>query len=297
MAVPETDAPPAGPGDPSVVVSHVDITYRVYGSGVDAQEDEESALRRLLTRGTRGMGVREVPAVRDVSFVAHRGESIGIIGRNGSGKSTLLRSIAGLVPPTAGSIWLGGRAALLGVGAVLLPKLSGRRNVMIGAQAMGLSPREVRDRMEEIVDFADIGRFIDLPMNSYSSGMAARLRFAISTAVVPDILVVDEALATGDAAFRERAQERIEQIRREAGTIFVVSHNSGTITEMCTRALWMDHGRLVADGVPGPVVGLYSRKYGKYRERWDQARIVGSDVGPEDDVPPAGAAGGTSGRR
>lgn len=254
---------------PSVVASHVDITYRVYGTGKDAADnDEENALKRLLTRSTAGVGVREVHAVRDVSFVAYRGESVGIIGRNGSGKSTLLRSIAGLVPPTSGSIWIGGKAALLGVGAVLLPKLSGRRNVWIGAQALGLSPEEVRERMDDIVAFADIGRFIDLPMSTYSSGMAARLRFAISTAAVPDILVVDEALATGDDEFRLRAEERIEQIREDAGTVFVVSHSIGVIKSMCTRVMWMERGRIVMDGETGPVVGMYARRYGKHRNKF-----------------------------
>lgn len=256
--------------EPSVIASHVDITYRVFsGRGAGDDIDEGSrALRRLWRRGTAGVGVREVHAVRDVSFVAYPGESIGIVGRNGSGKSTLLRTIAGLVPPTSGRLWINGRAALLGVNAVLMPKLTGRRNVWIGALALGLSPEEVEARYDEIVAFADIGEFIDLPMSAYSSGMAARLRFAISTAVVPDILVVDEALATGDSAFRERATERIEQVRHEAGTVFIVSHSRSTIEQMCSRALWIDEGRLLADGEPGPVSGLYRRKYGKHRHVW-----------------------------
>lgn len=256
--------------EPSVIASHVDITYRVFsGRGPSDDIDEESrALRRLWRRSTQGVGVREIRAVKDVSFVSYPGESIGIVGRNGSGKSTLLRTIAGLVPPTSGRLWINGRAALLGVNAVLIPKLTGRRNIWIGALALGLTPEEVAARYDDIVDFADIGEFIDLPMSAYSSGMAARLRFAISTAVVPDILVVDEALATGDAAFRERATERIEQIRHEAGTVFIVSHSHRTIERMCTRALWIDDGRLLADGEPGPVAGLYRRKYGKYRHVW-----------------------------
>jgi teichoic acid transport system ATP-binding protein len=266
-------ADPADPAEdgrtPSVVVSHVDITYRVYGAGRSLDEgDAEGAVRRLLNRSSRSVGVREVKAVRDVSFVAYRGEAIGIIGRNGSGKSTLLRSIAGLVPPDRGTIWLGGKAALLGVNAMLLPRLSGRDNIWIGGQALGLSRAEVGRRMDEIIEFADIGSFIDLPMSAYSSGMAARLRFAISTAVVPDILVVDEALATGDEHFRERATARINHIREQAGTIFMVSHSRSRIEHMCSRALWMDHGRLLGDGEVTPVFGLYNRKYGKGRHVW-----------------------------
>lgn len=256
----------AGPEErvPSVIASEVDITYRVYGTGRGEEaSDEESTIKRMLSRSTRNVGVREVRAVKNVSFVAYRGESIGIVGRNGSGKSTVLRSIAGLVPPTSGRIWLGGKASLLGVNAALMPKLTGRRNVWIGAQALGLSPHEVRDKFDEILEFADIGEFIDLPMKSYSSGMGARLRFAISTSVVPDILVVDEALATGDTQFKLRAEKRIAQIREQAGTVFMVSHQEATIKKLCSRAIWMDQGEIIADGPADEVVDAYSAKYGK----------------------------------
>ncbi|NLG22387.1 MAG: ABC transporter ATP-binding protein [Actinomycetales bacterium] len=276
MAEPELTGAPSAAIDasrvPSVVASHISITYRVFSPGrseeLDDPSDETGPLRRMLRRTSPGVGVREVEAVKDVSFVAYKGESIGVLGRNGSGKSTLLRTIAGVVPPTSGQLWLNGRAALLGVNAVLMARLSGRRNIWIGALAMGLTPDEVRERFDDIVEFADIGEFIDMPMSSYSSGMAARLRFAISTAVVPDILVVDEALSTGDAHFRDRANERITQIREQAGTVFIVSHNAATIQSLCDRALWIDGGRLLADGKPGPVAGLYQRKYGKNRHIW-----------------------------
>lgn len=284
----------AGPDDrgtarrPSVVASQVDITYRVFGSGegtdIDPQ-DEAGAFRRLVSRSRTKIGVQEVHAVRGVSFVAYRGESIGIIGRNGSGKSTLLRSIAGLVPPTKGQIWTDGRAALLGVSAVLLPKLTGRQNIRIGCLAQGLTPAQVDEVMDDIVRFADIGRFIDLPMHTYSSGMGARLRFAISTATVPDILVVDEALATGDAEFKEKAQARIEEFQKQAGTVFMVSHSRSSIVNTCTRVLWIDGGRLLADGAPHDVYGLYGRKYGKHRQTWrerfEQARQIELTDGPE----------------
>lgn len=289
MAAPDRTAPPVVDDDgrvPSVVVSHVDITYRVYGSSRRAEDnDEAGAVKRLLSRSTQGLGMQEVHAVRDVSFVAYPGESIGIIGRNGSGKSTLLRSVAGLVPPTKGDIWLGGKAALLGVNAVLLPKLSGRDNIWIGTQALGLTPAQVRATMDDIIEFADIGSFIDLPMSSYSSGMAARLRFAISTAMVPEILIVDEALATGDEHFRARATARIEEIREQAGTVFLVAHSRRRIEQMCTRVMWMDDGRLLADGAPTAVNGLYSRKYGKHRhiwrERYDEVHRVMEEEGVE----------------
>mgnify|MGYP001190335483 CR=1 FL=1 len=251
----------------AVVCSHVDIVYRVYGAGRGKRvEEQDNVLNRLLRRGGQHVGVREVHAVKDVSFVAHKGESVGIIGRNGSGKSTLLRAVAGLLPPTRGEVYLGGTAALLGVNAVLMTKLSGARNIVIGGQALGLSKAEVLRQFDDIVEFADIGEFINLPMSAYSSGMAARLRFAISTAAVPDILVVDEALATGDAEFKARATERVERIREAAGTVFVVSHSGSQIKRMCERALWMERGHLIMDGPSDEVVQAYEDKVARDRK-------------------------------
>ena len=233
---------------PSVIASHVDIVFRVYAKGTGGGG--------WRTRARRG--VREVHAVKDVSFVANHGESIGIIGRNGSGKSTLLRAVAGLVPPTSGEVWADGTPSLLGVNAVLVKQLSGARNIYLGAQALGLAKAEVDALFDEIVDFSGIGEAIHLPMSTYSSGMAARLRFAISTAAVPSVLVIDEALATGDAHFRARSQERIEQLRGRAGTVFLVSHSAATIKTMCDRALWLDQGTLLMDGPVDEVVDAYS---------------------------------------
>lgn len=215
---------------PTVIADHVDITYRVFGVRGDRhpETEDQSAVGRLVRRGKVG-GVREVAAVKDVSFVAYHGESIGIIGRNGSGKSTLLRAIAGLIPATKGRVWVNGQASLLGVNAVLMRKLSGIENIYLGGQALGMSRAEVRERIPEIVEFSGIGDAVNLPMSTYSSGMAARLRFAISTAAAPDVLMVDEALATGDAEFRARSTERIRQIREEAGTVFLVSHSNSSI--------------------------------------------------------------------
>ncbi|MGB3186132.1 MAG: ABC transporter ATP-binding protein [Ornithinimicrobium sp.] len=245
-----------------MIASGVDVIYRVFGAGSGARDDAKGRMGQALNKARTQVGTREVHAVKNVSFVAYRGESIGVVGRNGSGKSTLLRSVAGLIPPTNGSIYLGGRAALLGVNAVLMRNLTGARNIMIGGQALGLSRREVQAKFDEIVDFAGIGDFIDLPMSSYSSGMAARLRFAISTASVPDILVVDEALATGDAEFQARANERIEQIRDAAGTIFLVSHTAAQVKSLCSRALWMERGSLIMDGPPGQVMKAYREVHG-----------------------------------
>lgn len=233
---------------PSVIASHVDIVYRVY-AGTRPGRGWRNRSRR---------GVRHVHAVKDVSFVAYHGESIGVVGRNGSGKSTLLRAVAGLVPPTKGDVWADGTPSLLGVNAVLVKQVSGARNIYIGAQALGLSKAEVDAVYDDIAEFSGLGDAIHLPMATYSSGMAARLRFAISTAVVPPVLVIDEALATGDAHFRARSEQRIMKLREQAGTVFLVSHSADTIRSMCDRALWLDQGQLVMDGQVDEVVDAYS---------------------------------------
>src|SRR5699024_580501 len=147
--------------------------------------------------------------------------------------------------------------ALLGVNAALVPALTGAKNIMIGGLALGLTPDQVHERFDDIVEFSGIGDFINLPMKAYSSGMAARLRFAISTAAVPDILMIDEALATGDAAFRTRSRAKIDQIREHAGTVLLVSHSTKSIVRLCDRAIWIDQGAKVADGPSREVVAEY----------------------------------------
>lgn len=245
-------------GDPTVIVSHLDVKYAVYGGGRKGSPSAQSESRSLKDAlGRREPRVREVHAVKDVSFVARHGESIGIIGRNGSGKSTLLRAVAGLIPPSAGRLWVSGEPSLLGVNAVLMSKLSGERNIYVGAQALGLTKEQIRERFDDIVEFSGIGDAVYLPMNTYSSGMGARLRFAISTAAAPDVLMIDEALATGDADFRAKSAERITRIREQAGTVFLVSHSNGNIRQICDRVLWMDQGRLIADGPTEEVLPLY----------------------------------------
>lgn len=250
----------------TVVVSHLDVTYRVTGAGRPA--GDRSALDRLLRRGDPAPGrVKTVEAVKDVSFVAHHGESIGIIGRNGSGKSTLLRAVAGLIPPSGGQVWVAGEPALLGVNAVLMGKLTGERNIYLGCQALGLTKAEIKERFDEIVDFSGIGDAVYMPMSTYSSGMGARLRFAISTAAQPDVLMVDEALATGDADFRARSGERIAQMRENAATVFLVSHSNSTVREICDRALWMEAGELLMDGPAEEVLAAYEATLPKRRKK------------------------------
>jgi len=246
-------------GAPSVIVDDVHITYRVFGARKGSTTQTKTPLlNRAISLGRPDTGpITEVRAVRGVSFVARHGESIGIVGTNGSGKSTLLRAIAGLLPPTKGRVFVSGEPALLGVNAALLPRLTGERNITIGGLALGLSMRQVREHTPEVAEFAELGDFLYLPMSSYSSGMGSRLRFAISTMQTPDILMIDEALATGDASFRKKSTERIEQIRDNAGTVFFVSHSLASIRVMCTRVLWIDKGLLVADGDVDEVCDAY----------------------------------------
>ncbi|GMA25097.1 teichoic acid ABC transporter ATP-binding protein [Luteimicrobium album] len=255
---------------PSLVVDDLHITYRVFGGKKlgTATQRKDSFVRKLLNQGRSHVGsVSEVKAVKGISFVARHGESIGIVGINGSGKSTLLRAVAGLIPPTKGSVYVAGEPSLLGVNAVLMGDLSGERNIMIGGLALGMTPQEVEASFDDIVDFSGIGNFVYLPMKAYSSGMAARLRFAISASAVPDILMIDEALATGDATFRNKSTERINKIREQAGTVFLVSHSLATVEAMCSRVLWVHQGELVADGPAKEVCAQYKAFVAKSRAK------------------------------
>lgn len=247
-------------GNPTVIVDDVHITYRVFGGRVGSTTNDKPSLftRAVQIGRPQGGPITHINAVQGISFVAHSGESIGIIGANGSGKSTLLRAVAGVLPPTHGKVYVAGEPALLGVNAALIPALTGMRNIMLGGLAAGLSKREIERRTPEVADFAELGQYLQLPMNSYSSGMASRLKFAISTITMPDILMIDEALATGDAAFQKKSLERIDQVRENAGTVFFVSHSLEAVRKMCSRAIWINKGKAVMDGDVDMVADAYS---------------------------------------
>lgn len=259
----ESDATPVAVAEqrPVVVVDQLHIKYRIYAGGRRARGTGGRA--GLLTKGTRG--VRSVHALRGVSFIAYANESIGVIGHNGSGKSTLMRAITGLTPPESGAVYAATRPNLLGVGAALLPELSGENNIVLGGLALGFSKAEVADLRDEIVEFAELQDAIDLPMRTYSSGMQARLKFAIATAKHHEILIVDEALSVGDRGFRQRSEARIRDIRSNAGTIFLVSHSMKSIQDTCDRVLWIHRGKLRMDGPTDEVVEAYesSRSSGR----------------------------------
>ncbi len=235
----------------SVVADDVHLTYEIY------TDSQRPTLRRFVSRRFQGRPARQVEAVRGVSFEAHRGEAIGLIGRNGSGKSTLLRVIAGLLPATGGAVYASSDPVLLGVGAALHPELSGRRNIFLGGTALGVPREDLEERYDAIVEFAGLEDFIDMPMRAYSSGMQARLQFAVATVVTPDILMIDEALAVGDQEFRRKSEQRIREMTGEAGTVFLVSHSMSSVRDTCTRVLWLDKGRLVADGPTDEVIDRY----------------------------------------
>ncbi|MEN9731700.1 MAG: hypothetical protein RL488_1010 [Actinomycetota bacterium] len=238
---------------PVVVVDNAHVVYKVFGTG--RKVTGNMAKGGLFTKKIR---VREVHAVKGVSFTIYEGESVGIIGSNGSGKSSLMRAIAGLTPLQSGAVYAFARPSLLGVGAVLLPGLSGEKNIILGGLAMGFSKKEILQKSQDITAFAGLEEFIDLPMRTYSSGMSARLRFAIAASRNHDILIIDEALAVGDQEFRTKSEARMREMRDQAGTVFLVSHSMKSILDTCTRVIWIEKGVLKMDGDPVEVTNAYN---------------------------------------
>ncbi|WP_414514532.1 ABC transporter ATP-binding protein [Nostoc sp. PCC 9305] len=204
---------------------------------------------------------QEFWALRDINLEITKGEKLGIIGQNGSGKSTLLQIIARTLTATTGDVWIHGRvSALLELGSGFNPEFTGRQNVFFNGQILGLSREEIEAKYNEIVEFADIGDFIDQPVKTYSSGMFVRLAFAVAVSVDPDILIVDEALAVGDIYFQQKCFERIRNLTRMGTTLLFVSHDSSVVHKICNRALFMEAGNLVLDAKPRQVIDLYEAK-------------------------------------
>jgi ABC-type polysaccharide/polyol phosphate transport system ATPase subunit len=218
---------------------------------------------QLLIRDRLLQLVRSTPhekfhALREISFAIHHGESVAVIGHNGAGKSTLLNLSTNLCRPDRGHVEVHGRiAALLDLGAGFHPDLTGAENVRTNAALLGLSRREVRDKFDEMVAFSEIGDFINEPLRTYSSGMVMRLAFSVAVCVDPDILIIDEVLGVGDMAFFAKCQERIMQFRHAGKTILCVSHSTATLKDLCNRAIWLDHGRMIDDGPLARVVDAY----------------------------------------
>ena len=216
-------------------------------------------LKQMLWRGRRQF-FREFWALRDVNFTLAPGQALGVVGRNGSGKSTLLQLVAGTLSPTSGEVEAPGRvSALLELGSGFNPEFSGRENVFLNGAILGLSQTEMRERLPDILAFADIGEFVDRPVKTYSSGMQLRLAFAVATAVAPRILIVDEALAVGDEAFQRKCFARIEKIRDDGAAILFVSHSPQQILELCDTAMLLDGGEVLLQDEPKRVVPEYQR--------------------------------------
>ncbi len=239
-----------------VAVDDVHVRYRVPSSDATVRR-AVSRPRRVLNRALGREPTVLVRALAGVSLVARAGEAIGIVGLNGSGKSTLLRIVAGLEAPDRGEVRARSAPVLLGVNAAMLPELSGRENVRLGCLAMGMTPAQAEAAYPAVLEVAGIGGSIHHPMKTYSSGMGARLKFAIAAAANPQILLIDEALATGDAAFRERSESRMAELRARAGCVFLVSHAAQTVEETCTRAIWLHRGHVVVDGPAQDVARRY----------------------------------------
>ncbi len=227
----------------------------------DLQPDRPRSFQELILSGFgRGRRARkdEFWALRDVSFAVEPGENLGIIGANGSGKSTCLKLLTRIIEPTGGSIAVNGRvAALLELGAGFHPELTGRDNIFLSGSVLGLSRREMTRRFDDVVAFAELERFVDIPVKFYSSGMYVRLAFATAINVSADILLVDEVLAVGDQSFQDKCLGRIHQLRASGTTIVFVSHSLDAVRSLCDRVLWLDEGKLCGDGLAEPIIRRY----------------------------------------
>lgn len=214
----------------------------------------------LLRLGRRERLVRVIEALKGVSFTVPRGTVLGIVGANGAGKSTLLRTIAGIIPPERGRVEVRGRVTtLLALGVGFNKNLSGRENVLLGGLAAGMEPDEVNEKYLAIAEFSELGDFMDLPMKVYSSGMYGRLAFAVAVHMNPEILLIDEALSTGDAAFKNKSFEKMRELCEGERTILLVSHGLGTVKELANDCLWLHKGEVMARGEPRQVVRDYSK--------------------------------------
>jgi teichoic acid transport system ATP-binding protein len=242
----------------AIVAQNVGVRY-------DLALTRRRTLRALLAQrfgGGRGeideRAEEEFWALRGVSFAVRAGEALGVIGRNGSGKSTLMLTIAGMLRPDTGVVRTFARTStLLTMGAGFEADLTGRENIFLNAAFLGFPGRKIEERLDEIIEFSELGRFIDVPIRKYSGGMRTRLGFSIAAHVEPEILLLDEVLGVGDAAFKEKSQAKLEELMGRASALVIVSHNTGFVEETCTRALWLSEGRAAAYGRPDEVVAQY----------------------------------------
>lgn len=237
----------------AIEANHVSMMFNINCEGVD------NAKEYLVRKVKRNLHFNQFWALKDVSFKIEKGDRMGVMGFNGAGKSTLLKTIAGVLKPTYGSVNVQGvLAPLLELGAGFDMNYSGRENIYLYGTTMGFSKKFLQEKFDEIVEFSELGKFIEAPLKSYSSGMKSRLGFAIATAVKPDVLIVDEVLSVGDAAFREKCEKRLESMMDDGVTVLYVSHNTASVQRICNKAIILTQGQLVAQGEVAEVCRLYS---------------------------------------
>jgi ABC-type polysaccharide/polyol phosphate transport system ATPase subunit len=250
---------------PAIELANVSKVYRRYG-GRQFSTLKSALLQRSILRDLQPSDT--FPALTDVSFSVPKGSTYGVMGRNGSGKSTALKLVAGITKPTSGVVQVEGRiSALIELGAGFHPEISGRENVFINGIMLGLTKREIQQRFDEIVDFAELREFIDAPVKTYSSGMYMRLGFAVAINVNPDVLLVDEVLAVGDEGFTHKCLDKFAEFKRSNKTILLVTHSLNLIERFCDEALWLDEGHAMAHGDPKRVVGAYLTKVEEGEEK------------------------------
>jgi ABC-type polysaccharide/polyol phosphate transport system ATPase subunit len=239
--------------EPRIRVDGVSVTYRTSLESAPTLKDT------VLRLGRREKVVREIEALKCVSFEVPEGQVLGVVGANGAGKSTLMRTVAGILPPNSGRVEVHGRVStLLALGVGFNRKMTGRQNVVLGGLAAGLTREQLREKYDEIVAFAELEEFMDMPMRTYSSGMYGRLAFAVAVTMEPDILLIDEALSVGDARFRKKSFRKMRQLCSEDRTILLVSHALGSITQLCDAAIWMHQGELRMWDEPQAVIDAYT---------------------------------------
>jgi ABC-type polysaccharide/polyol phosphate transport system ATPase subunit len=242
------------PEELAIRIEELSISYKV---SLEAKRTLKNAVMRASLR--QEARVRSIDAIKKLSLDVPHGSVLGIVGSNGAGKSTLMRCIAGILSPTEGRVTVNGKiSTLLALGVGFNPALSGRDNIILGGLASGLTKEEIESKTDEIAEFAALpDGFIDLPVRTYSSGMYGRLSFSVAVSMTPDILLLDEALSAGDAAFKEKSFERMRQLCAEARTILIVSHALATVTDLCDTAIWMHKGALLSKGKPEEIVDQY----------------------------------------
>jgi ABC-type polysaccharide/polyol phosphate transport system ATPase subunit len=238
----------------SVVIDHLSIKFRVYHNSAPSLKEQFAS----IFKKRKGSSYSDFLAVNDCSLTINAGDRLGIIGSNGAGKSTLLKAICRIYEPSSGTITVNGRIApLLEIGAGFHPEFTGRENIYLNGAILGFSKAHLREIESDVIAFAELEEFIDMPVKYYSSGMYLRLAFSLATAMHPDILVLDELFAGGDAAFVEKATARMYQLIDRASIMIMVSHQESLVRDLCNRVIWVDHGKVIADGAPDEIMDRY----------------------------------------